>query len=188
MIARWTRWTTAAAMLLCIGGLVFVASCTTTPAHQMTQADMVARGDYLTWTSGCNDCHTPGALYGAPDTTRKLSGSEVGWRGPWGVSYARNLTPDDETGLGKWSEKDIVTAIRQGHRPDGSPLMPPMPWPAFAHFDSVDAYSIAAYLKSLPPISHKVPDKIPPNGAATGPEIVIPPPSAWDAPPAAPTQ
>jgi mono/diheme cytochrome c family protein len=188
MIVRWTRWTTAAAMLLCIGGLVFVASCASNTPQPMTQAQKVERGMYLVSVASCNDCHTPGGMYGAPDTTRLLSGSEVGWRGPWGVSYPRNLTPDQETGIGSWSEDDIVNTIRTGHRPDGSALLPPMPWPNFVHMTDDDAHAIAAYLKSLPPVSHKVPDVVPPDGSAQGPEIAIPPPSAWDAPQAPPTQ
>jgi mono/diheme cytochrome c family protein len=91
--------------------------------------DSIARGRYLVTISGCNDCHTPGYLYGVPDTTRLLSGSEVGWQGPWGVSYARNLTPDSTTGIGTWTSEQIVNAIRAGLRPDGSPIPPAaMPW------------------------------------------------------------
>src|SRR5689334_8822018 len=55
-----------------------------------------ARGGYLVSIAGCNDCHTPGTFYGAPDHARLLSGSEMGWAGPWGTVYAANLTPDRE--------------------------------------------------------------------------------------------
>lgn len=145
-------------------------------------ADPVARGKYLTTIMSCSDCHTPGTLYGAPDFSRTLSGSELGWAGPWGVSYPRNLTPDSTTGIGAWSEDDIVKAIQTGYRPDGTQLMPPMPWPNFASLTHDDAVAIAKYLKSLPPIHHKVPDKIKPGVKAKGSIIVIPAPSAWDAP------
>src|SRR4249920_3905958 len=58
----------------------------------------VERGRYLTLMGGCNDCHTPGTFYGSADYNRTLSGSELGWVGPWGVTFPRNLTPDLETG------------------------------------------------------------------------------------------
>jgi mono/diheme cytochrome c family protein len=182
---RWTRWTALAAPLATLGLALVALSCAT-PAQKapaaMTQAEKVARGEYLTTIMACNDCHTPGTFYGAPDYSRKLSGSELGWVGPWGTSYARNLTPDPETGIGSWSEDDIVKTIRTGQRADGTPVMPPMPWPMYTQLSDDDAYAIAAYLKSLPAVSHKVPDKLPPGSAATPHDFVIPQPTAWDAP------
>jgi mono/diheme cytochrome c family protein len=161
-----------------------LTSCVKKPPEvaPVSEADMVSRGQYLVHVAGCNDCHTPGYFYGAPDTMRLLSGSEMGWKGPWGVSYARNLTPEPQTGLGAWSEADIVTAIRTGKRPDGAMLLPPMPWPDFAHLTDDDAIAIAKYLKTLTPVMHKVPDKLPPDARAKGSIIVLPAPSAWDAP------
>jgi len=170
--------------------LALLSCAKQTPSSQpMSEAQQIERGHYLANVTGCNDCHTPGYLFGAPDTTRLLSGSELGWKGPWGVSYARNLTPDPQTGIGAWSESDIVTAIRTGKRPDGRMLMPPMPWTDFAHMTDEDAMSVAKYLKSLPPVPHKVPDILGPDAAPTGSIIAFPPPSAWDAPraPGAPT-
>jgi mono/diheme cytochrome c family protein len=168
--------------------LISCAKQTPVPAA-MTEAEQIERGHYLANVVGCNDCHTPGYFYGAPDTTRLLSGSELGWKGPWGVSYARNLTPDPQTGIGPWTESDIVTAIRTGKRPDGRVLLPPMPWPDFAHLTDDDAMAIAKYLKSLPPVTHKVPDILPPTVKATGSNFELPlPPPAWDAPRTAPAQ
>ena len=144
--------------------------------------DPIARGRYLTTIMGCNDCHTPGTFYGAPDYSRQLSGSELGWVGPWGVSFPRNLTPDVETGIGRWSEKQIVDALRTGVRPDGSTLAPPMPWPMYANLSDADAYAIAAYLKKLPAVSHRSPDRIAPGVEYAGGAMRFPPPPAWDAP------
>lgn len=144
--------------------------------------DPIARGRYLTTIMGCNDCHTPGTFYGAPDMGRKLSGSELGWQGPWGVSYARNLTPDKATGLGSWTDEQIITAIRQGRRPDGTPILPPMPWPDFAAMTDDDVKAIVAYLRSVPAVHHAVPAVIPPGKPATGAFLTFPPPPAWDAP------
>ncbi len=152
------------------------------PADPAARKAQVERGRYLTTVMGCNDCHTPGFFYGAPDMDRKLAGSEVPWKGPWGVTFARNLTPDMETGLGYWSEDEIVKAIRSGVKNDGSPILPPMPWQDFSALTDADAHAIAAYLMSLPPISHKVPDTVPPGKAYDAPAVEFPPPSAWDAP------
>jgi mono/diheme cytochrome c family protein len=147
-----------------------------------SRAAQVERGRYLTLMGGCNDCHTPGTFYGAADYSRQLSGSELGWLGPWGVTFPRNLTPDVETGLGKWSDRDIVNALRTGVRPDGSVILPPMPWPMYATMTDADAFAIAAYLKSLPPVKHRAPDRIAPGVAYDGPAMRFPPPPAWDAP------
>ena len=177
-------------------GLTGLSSCTprapggasgtaATPAV-MTLEQKIGRGRYLVTVASCGDCHTPGTLYGAPDSSRSLSGSELGWVGPWGTSYPSNLTPDPETGIGKWSEGDIIKAIKRGVKPDGSPVLPPMAWPNLAHLTDGDASAIAAFLKSIPPVVHAVPANVRPGQKALGPVIVFPPPSAWDAPKAPP--
>jgi mono/diheme cytochrome c family protein len=121
-------------------------------------ADDVARGKYLVSVAGCNDCHTPGYFFGKPDESRYLGGSEVGFEIPGlGVFHGPNLTPDKETGLGGWTDAQIVTALTTGKRPDGRELAPIMPWHAFANFTKEDVNSIVAFLRTLPPISNKVP-------------------------------
>jgi len=182
---RWTRltlWLLVAVSLLAAAATLScgTAQQTSTAPAALTAEEKVARGRYLSTVSGCNDCHTPGTLWGAPDTTRRLAGSELGWVGPWGVAYAANLTPDS-TGLGTWTEEQIVHAIRTGNRPDGRQLAGIMPWMNFAHFTDEDAGAIAAYLKSLPPVVHRVPAPVPPGQKAEGSLVVFPPPSAWDA-------
>ena len=182
---RWTRWI-ALLSLIMTATAVWLTLVSATPARRhstaMGTAAKVKRGEYLTTVMGCNDCHTPGVLFGAPDFSRKLSGSELGWKGPWGVTYARNLTPDLETGIGKWSEAEIVKTIRTGQKPDGSVLLPPMPYQDFAILTDADAYAIAAYLKSIPPIQHKNLERVPPGQDAAGSILVFPAPPAWDAP------
>lgn len=180
------HWTSHATWITTTGACLlgaFALSCGTQTAQQAgaPAEDRIARGRYVSLICACNDCHTPGGLYGAPDTTRLLSGSELGWQGPWGVSYPRNLTPDPETGIASWTEDDIVKAVRTGQRPDGSPLLPPMPWPMYANLNDEDAYALAAYLKSLPPVKHQVPAVVPPDQKPTGAMLSFPPPPAWDA-------
>ena len=153
-----------------------------TPAENASAPaeDQLTRGRRLTYTSGCMDCHTPGSFYGAPDTTRLLAGSELGWTGPWGTTYPRNLTPDSTTGIGTWTEDQIVTALREGHRPDGTPLLPPMPWPLYAHLTDSDAHAIAHFLKTIPPVHHEVPKVLKPGEKAPT-AFLLPPPPAFDA-------
>jgi mono/diheme cytochrome c family protein len=150
------------------------------------KAKLLARGQQLTVVAGCVDCHTPGTMFGAPDFSRNLSGSELGWQGPWGTTYARNLTPDLETGLGYYKAEEIVKSIKGGHRLDGTPMLPPMPWQSYTAFDDSDLLAIATYLLSLPPVAHNVPDRVPPGQKATGSFLTFPAPSAWDVPQAAP--
>jgi mono/diheme cytochrome c family protein len=145
-----------------------LAAAIGSPPAGAADSELVGRGKYLVTIASCTDCHTPGHLLGKPDMTRHLGGSEVGFEIPGlGVFYAPNLTPDEATGLGRWSERDIVTAIRTGKRPDGRTLAPIMPWAGLAQLTDSDAAAIAAYLKSLPPVSNKVPGPFGPGEAPT---------------------
>ena len=131
----------------------------------------VERGKYLVQLGGCADCHTPGHFLGHPDMTRYLGGSDVGFGIPaQGVFVGPNLTPDKETGLGKWTARQIVTAFQTGKRPDGRILAPIMPWRDFANLTQSDAFAIAAFLKSLPAVSNKVPG---PFGPAEKPAVLV---------------
>jgi mono/diheme cytochrome c family protein len=119
--------------------------------------DHVARGRYLVTIAGCSDCHTPGALLGSPDMKRYLGGSDVGFAIPGaGVFVGQNLTPDKETGLGKWTDAQVIAAFRTGKTPDGRQLSPVMPYPALSHLTDADAQAIVAFLKSLTPVTNQV--------------------------------
>jgi hypothetical protein len=150
------------------------------------------RGRYLVTTMGCNDCHTPwklGPNGPEPDMTRMLSGhpesvvitqspapgqppwlivgsgTMTAWAGPWGVSFAANLTPDEETGIGSWTEANFVQAMRTGKLMGGGrPILPPMPWMWYGKMSDQDLKAMFAYLKSIPPIKNRVPDPVPPAG------------------------
>jgi mono/diheme cytochrome c family protein len=150
-----------AAVLWAIAGVSF--------AHAQTaNKNQVERGKYLVTFGGCIDCHNPGYFFGKPDMTRFLGGSEVGFEIPGlGVFVAPNLTPDKETGLGNWTEAQIVTALQTGKRPDGRELAPIMPWRHFAQLTKEDASAIAAYLKTLPPVKNKVPGPFGPGEKVT---------------------
>ncbi|MEI6200630.1 MAG: cytochrome c [Enhydrobacter sp.] len=138
----------------------------------------VARGKYLVTLGGCQDCHTPGHFFGKPDMARALGGSEVGFDIPGlGTFYGPNLTPDKETGLGKWTDAQVMAAIRTGVRPDGRVLAPIMPWRSLAVLTDQDAAAVVAYLRSLPPVANKVPGPFGPGETPTSFVMKILPPA-----------
>ena len=151
------------------------------------------RGKYLVNTSGCHDCHTPwkmGANGPEPDFTRMLSGhpqdlalppppkpvgpwimasaaSNTAHAGPWGVSFTANLTPDQETGLGKWTLRNFMDTIRSGrHQGRGREVLPPMPIQVYNNFTDADLSAIFAYLRTIPVVANKVPEPLPPAEAS----------------------
>lgn len=148
-------------------------------------------GEHLVIIGLCNDCHTPKKMSPAGlvlDTALWLSGHQAEmpeidfdrnvlgdknliirsaltreWIGPWGVSYAANLTPD-ETGIGNWTEEQFFKALREGKYKGlaGSrTLLPPMPWEMYKHMTDDEIRAIFAYLRSIKPISNLVPPSIP---------------------------
>jgi mono/diheme cytochrome c family protein len=136
-----------------------------------------ARGEYLSRIMDCGGCHTGGALAGRPDPRLNLGGSDIGFGIPEvGVFYPPNLTPDRETGLGTWSEGEIVRAVRTGVRPDGRVLAPVMPWHAYAALTEADARALARYLRSLPPVRNATPRMVGAGQTPTAPylSVVIP--------------
>ena len=146
-MSRFIAVSTCVALLAALGAVPLKA-----------QGADVARGKYLVSIAGCNDCHTSGYFLGKPEESRYLGGSDVGFEVPGlGVFHGANLTPDKETGLGGWTDAQIITALTTGKRPDGRELAPVMPWRAFANFTREDIGAIVAYLRTLPPVHNKVP-------------------------------
>lgn len=152
--------------------------CLPFAATGMAQSE-VERGKYLVDLGGCNDCHTPGYFFGKPDMAKYLGGSEVGFEIPeLGVFHGPNLTPDKDTGLGSWSDEEILKALQKGLRLDGRTLAPIMPWRALANLSAADARAIVAYLKSVPPVKNKVLGPFGPEEKPTGFVFKIVPPGA----------
>ena len=113
--------------------------------------------------SHCGECHTPRGLTQATDNTRFLAGNP---KGPED-SVVPNLTPDKETGMGSWTEKMFVDAIKNGKHMGGNgrAILPPMPWMDLASLPEADLKSIYAFLKSIPAVrnpvpAHKVPEPV----------------------------
>ena len=140
--------------------------------------DQVDHGKYLVELLGCSSCHTDGALVGAPVAGRYLAGSATGiaYSNPMqqrypGVIYPPNLTPDVQTGIGRWNDESLVQLIRIGINPSGGHALAVMPWPAYSRLSDPDIESIVAYLRSLPPVNHRVPDEVSPGERATAPFV-----------------
>ncbi len=160
------------------------------PSFAADPSPALKRGEQLVLTHGCHDCHTPfkmGPKGPEPDMAVMLSGhpeklvmppppalseawnnvasaTNTAFFGPWGTTYTINLTPDPETGIGKWREQDFVKAIKTGkHLGVGRDIMPPMPWPWYKYLSEADLKLIFAYLRTIPPVRNKVPDYVPPK-------------------------
>jgi len=147
------------------------------------ESAQVERGKYLVELGGCGHCHTPGYRFGRPDTARFLGGSDVGLEvAGLGIFVAPNLTPDKDTGLGTWTTDEVVTAIQTGVRPDGRILAPVMPWRSYASLTNSDANAIVEYLRSLPPVTNKVPGPFGPDEKPAIFRMTLVPPSPGASP------
>jgi mono/diheme cytochrome c family protein len=141
------------------------------PARLAASPTSAQRGAQLVMLGGCNDCHTPKLQNGMPNLARTLSGQPLNaplppevtggvsanmhltaWRGPWGVTMARNLTPDKATGIGTWTLADFKKTIRTGVDPKGVVIQPPMPIAMYQNLPDEDLEAIFSYLRTLKPI------------------------------------
>jgi len=159
---------------------------------KVSDKDLTQRGEYLVNTIGCADCHSPKKMgERGPEVIGELSLSghmadqeipavnqeaiKNGWMlmnsdltaaaGPWGVSFAANIT-SDETGIGNWTLEQFMTAIREGKykgQKTGRDILPPMPWQNFAMLSDEDLKAMFLYLKSTKPVKNAVPAPIPPG-------------------------
>jgi mono/diheme cytochrome c family protein len=144
-------------MLPALSALLLASASQNPHAANTGTASPTERGKYLVRIMACADCHNTGNFSPKPEEGF-LEGATVGFEIPgMGVFYPPNLTPDPSAGIGKWSQAEIVTALRTGKTPDGRNLAPIMPWQRYAILTDEDANAIAAYLKSLAPSPHKVP-------------------------------
>lgn len=128
------------------------------PASAQDQQALVARGAYLAnGIAACGNCHTESGPDLKPKADLAFAGGKK-FELPFGTAFAKNLTSDTDTGIGAWTEAQIIRAFREGVTREGATLGPPMPVPFFNKMSDDDAAAIAAYLKSLKPIRHEVPD------------------------------
>lgn len=114
-------------------------------------SDAIARGEYLVIAGGCISCHR-----GEEDTSSLAGGH--GLETDFGVFYAPNITPDNESGIGRWVAKDFIAALKHGRTPTGNFYFPAFPYRAYAGLTDQDALDIGSYLMSLDPIANQVAD------------------------------
>jgi hypothetical protein len=118
----------------------------------VAKRDKLKYGAYLAGTLGhCTYCHSPlDEKTMNVDVGARLGAGGLAFMFPFGTVFSANITPDQATGLGKWSDAEIKAAITQGKSKDGSPLFPPMPIPYYAKINASDLDAIVAYVRSLP--------------------------------------
>jgi mono/diheme cytochrome c family protein len=127
------------------------------------QRAIAARGRYLVTTHGCIGCHAANGSQG-PDLTKYLAGGALKFQTPHGTFISRNLTPDQETGIGRRTDDEVKRVLRSGTFPDGHVAIGSvMPWPAFSNWSEEDRHAVVVYLRHLKPIAHRIPDPAPGN-------------------------
>lgn len=163
--------------VLLLGALLALsAGCTPSRALPSAQSsiedvDPVARGAYLVRLLSCGSCHTDGALMGRPNQAMHLAGSSIGiaWTMPVPVDgvpapavvFPPNLTSDRDTGIGLWTDEQLITVLQSGVGRHGKQFVPVMPFPLFATLTPSDAHAVVSYLRSLAPVDHRVPEPVP---------------------------
>jgi hypothetical protein len=126
---------------------------------------MAERGRYLVTIGSCADCHATPSAQGPLMKEMYLAGGFKMIRKDKGTYISKNLTPDNETGLGKWTDDDIKRVLRNGLAPDGRAVPGHlMPWPAFSNWTEEDRHAVVVYLRHISPIAHRIP---PPKPEAT---------------------
>jgi mono/diheme cytochrome c family protein len=136
-------------------GLLLAVGMTVGVTMPVVAETPVERGEYLVETiMGCGNCHTPQGPNG-PDPSKVLAGGFVIEDGPF-RAVTSNITQDKATGIGGWSDEEIAVAIREGIRPDGSLIGPPMPFGFYRNIGDEDLAAIVAYLRTVPAIENKV--------------------------------
>jgi len=116
------------------------------PAAQTAEPSAVTRGAYLAAAAGCDNCHTDRAHGG------EAYAGGLALATPFGTFYSPNITPDLETGIGRWTDAQFLRALREGVRPDGANYFPVFPYPSFTGITDDDALAIKAYLFSVPAV------------------------------------
>ena len=132
---------------------------------EVHRTNKVRYGAYLAGPLGhCVECHTPFAKPGRRDYKNQLGAGGFRMVGAWGVTVSANITPDRETGIGSWTDRQIKTAIKVGYSPKNGKMYPPMGYHFYKNIRDEDMDALIAYLRSLKPVRKKRPlQHIPPG-------------------------
>jgi mono/diheme cytochrome c family protein len=134
-------------------GVCLLAAVGLGTAAEAADPAEIARGKYVFAATGGCGCHTE------PGKNRVLNAGARKFEGPFGTVYSSNITSDRQTGLGGWSDDQIITAVRLGRRPNGERILPVHPFTVFNGMSADDLRALVAYLRTLPPVSRKTPAK-----------------------------
>jgi len=172
-VLRQNVWMVSVAMALSLPGAAIAADTSSGAAKAASSAKganaaTLERGKYLVKIAGCNDCHTPGymALAGKVDEKQWLTGDTLGWRGPWGTTYAANL----RLYFDKITEDQWVKIARSIE------TRPPMPWFTLREMTETDLRAIHAYATSLRSAGGPAPAYVPPDKEPKQPYAQFPSP------------
>lgn len=164
---------------LLLAGLLAAGFVQQAQAEPSAQTDLIARGQYIATIAGCTSCHTPlKPEYGNPqsltieqiqtiafnereahDTEKFLAGGRAFDLGPAGLVFTRNITPDEATGVGAWSDDQLKVAIKTGIDNKGKLLFPVMPYHVYNGMADEDLDAVIAYLRSVKAVSNSIPDR-----------------------------
>ena len=152
---RTVRWTRDRIHAIAVAAVALAIACGPGAAAAQSR-EAIARGKYIFGaTAGCG-CHTE-----PKKAATALNAGGRKYEGPFGTVYSTNITPDPETGIGKWTDDQIIAAIRLGRRPNGERLIPVHPYQTFNGMAAEDLQALVAYLRSVPPVKRQnTPKKI----------------------------
>jgi mono/diheme cytochrome c family protein len=170
------------ALLVFFAGFILIIASAATSARasgDVPQDDLVTHGKYIATIAGCVTCHTPlKEEYQNPqslsleqiqtlafndleasDQAKLLAGGRLFDLGPAGLVFTRNITPDEDTGIGAWTEDQIKLAVKTGISADGKMLFPVMPYHVYNGMADADVEAVIAYLQSVVAVNNTVPQK-----------------------------
>jgi mono/diheme cytochrome c family protein len=141
--------------MLFMAGLLMAAPLAVAESNAASDGTLLKQGEYVFRAADCYGCHTDTKHHGRP-----LAGGRA-LESPFGTFYSPNITPDPQTGIGRWSEQDFVRALREGVNASGQQLYPAFPYPAYTHLTDADLHALWIYLRAQPPVaqankSHKL--------------------------------
>jgi len=133
-------------LLLLVAGLLMAAPPVLAAADVASDAALLKQGEYVFRAADCYGCHTDTKHHGLP-----LAGGRA-LESPFGTFYTPNITPDPQTGIGRWTEQDFIRALREGVSPSGQHLYPAFPYAAYTHLTDADLHALWIYLRAQPPV------------------------------------
>jgi hypothetical protein len=182
---RFARAIVSCSVLAAAAGAAVLAACNPSASAPADAGPHVVGkgrdeiGKYLLATAGCHDCHTPGAMEGhMPGEAEYVTGSPLGWQGPWGTSYAQNL----RLKLRGYPSEEVFVKAMKARATSPTMARPPMPWASLVAMSDADLGAIYTYIRGLGEAGQPMPDALPPGVEPVGPYVVVAPPQIGKGP------